>query len=188
MKKWWIGVCSLVLGCTSLQETRHQERTALYILETAKAFRTVYANSITEQTKRAGITPKEDWAKDDHAIMLPIQFIKAAGSEIHDFELGLIGLTPIYRSNLPKNTGGIGGAQETHNQPTTKARDFLRGEPIQSYLGRLRNRSNLRRLPQQSPQQLQTRLQARRSDGSHHRSSRSVAAYPQQPESNCRRW
>lgn len=36
--------------------------------------------------------------------MRPIQFIKAAGSEIHDFELSLIGLTPMYRSNLPKTT------------------------------------------------------------------------------------
>ena len=102
MKKWWIGIFSLVMGCTSLQGATHEERTALYILETAKAFRTVYTNSIAEQTSRAGITPREDWAKDDHAIMLPIQFIKAAGTEIRDFELGLIGLTPIYRSNLPK--------------------------------------------------------------------------------------
>lgn len=75
---------------------------ALYILETAQAFRTVHANSVAEQAKRADITPKEDWGKDDHAIMLPIQCIKAAGSEIHDFELGLIGLTLIYRPNLSK--------------------------------------------------------------------------------------
>ena len=132
MKKWWIGVCSLVLGCTSLQETRHQERTALYILETAKAFRTVYANSITEQTKRAGITPKEDWAKDDHAIMLPIQFIKAAGSEIHDFELGLIGLTPIYRSNLPKTPAESEALKKLITNPQQKLVTFSEGNQFKA--------------------------------------------------------
>jgi hypothetical protein len=49
-----------------------EERTARYILETAQAFRILYANSVAEQATRAGITPKEDWGKDDHAIMLPI--------------------------------------------------------------------------------------------------------------------
>ena len=132
MKIWWIGICSLVLGCTSLQETTHQERTALYILETAKAFRTVYANSIIEQTKRASITPKEDWAKDDHAIMLPIQFIKAAGSEIHDFELGLIGLTPIYRSNLPKTPAEAEALKKLITNPQQKLVTFSEGNQFKA--------------------------------------------------------
>ncbi|MCS6316560.1 MAG: hypothetical protein H8K05_02010 [Nitrospira sp.] len=113
MKKCWIGIFLFVTGCAGIHGAPREERTALYILETAKAFRTVCVNSVAEQTKRAGITPKEDWEKDDHAIMLPIQFIKAAGSEIHDFELSLIGLTPMYRSNLsktrqrPKRSGNL---------------------------------------------------------------------------------
>lgn len=102
MKKCWIGIFLFVMDCAGIHGAPPEEHTALYILETATVFRTVPANSVAEQTKRAGITPKEDWEKDDHAIMLPIQFIKAAGSEIRNFELSLIGLPPMYRSNHPK--------------------------------------------------------------------------------------
>ncbi len=79
-----------------------QETMAKYILATAKAFRTVYAKSIVEQAKKAGVKPNENWSKDDHAIMLPAQFLKAAGGELKDFELGLIGLQPLYKENAPK--------------------------------------------------------------------------------------
>lgn len=132
MKKWWIGIFSLVMGCTSLQGATHEERTALYILETAKAFRTVYTNSIAEQTSRAGITPREDWAKDDHAIMLPIQFIKAAGTEIRDFELGLIGLTPIYRSNLPKTPAEAEALKKLTTNPQLKLVTFSDGNQFKA--------------------------------------------------------
>lgn len=76
--------------------------TARYILATAKAFRTVYAKQITAQAARSNVKPDEDWTNHDHAIMLPAQFLKAAGKELEDFELSLIGLTPIYKENLPK--------------------------------------------------------------------------------------
>jgi hypothetical protein len=76
--------------------------TARYILATAKAFRTVYAKQIVAQAARSEVKPDENWTKDDHAIMLPAQFLKAAGRELDDFELSLIGLTPIYKENLPK--------------------------------------------------------------------------------------
>jgi hypothetical protein len=132
MKNWWIGIFSLVLGCTSLQGATHEERTALYILETAKAFRTVYTNSVAEQTKRAGMAPKEDWAKDDHAIMLPIQFIKAAGSEIHNFDLGLIGLTPIYRSNLPKTPAEAEALKKLMSNPQQKLVTFSEGNQFKA--------------------------------------------------------
>jgi hypothetical protein len=79
-----------------------QETMAKYILATAKAFRTVYSKSIVEQAKKAGVKPNENWSKDDHAIMLPAQFLKAAGGELKDFELGLIGLQPLYKENMPK--------------------------------------------------------------------------------------
>jgi hypothetical protein len=76
--------------------------TARYILATAKAFRTVYAKQIAAQAARSNVQPDEDWTNDDHAIMLPAQFLKAAGKELEDFELSLIGLTPIYKENFPK--------------------------------------------------------------------------------------
>ena len=103
----WIrtGIALMVLGMAVpvvLAADVSQDVVAKYILATAKAFRTVYAKSIVEQAKKSGVKPNENWTKDDHAIMLPAQFIKAAGAELKDFELSLIGLTPIYKSNLPK--------------------------------------------------------------------------------------
>ena len=79
-----------------------EPHTARYILAVAKAFRTVYAKQIVAQAARSNVKPDEDWTKDDHSIMLPAQFLKAAGRELEDFELSLIGLTPIYKENLPK--------------------------------------------------------------------------------------
>jgi Protein of unknown function (DUF3365) len=77
--------------------------TARYILATAKAFRTVYAKQIVAQAARSNVKTDENWTMNDHGIMLPAQFLKAAGRELDDFELGLIGLTPIYKENLPKS-------------------------------------------------------------------------------------
>ena len=79
-----------------------QPPTARYILATAKAFRTVYAKQIVAQAARSNVKADENWTMNDHGIMLPAQFLKAAGRELDDFELGLIGLTPIYKENLPK--------------------------------------------------------------------------------------
>jgi hypothetical protein len=79
-----------------------RDAAAKYILATAKAFRTVYSKQVIGQAAKSNVKPDENWTKDDHAIMLPAQFLKAAGSELKDFELGLIGLTPIYKDNLPK--------------------------------------------------------------------------------------
>jgi hypothetical protein len=79
-----------------------REAAAKYILATAKAFRSVYSQQIVAQASKSNVKPDENWTKDDHAIMLPAQFIKAAGAELKDFELSLIGLTPIYKANLPK--------------------------------------------------------------------------------------
>jgi hypothetical protein len=76
--------------------------TARYILATAKAFRSVYAKQITAQVARSDVQPDENWKNHERAIMLPAQFLKAAGNELEDFELTLIGLTPIYKENFPK--------------------------------------------------------------------------------------
>lgn len=75
---------------------------ARYILATAKAFRTVYAKQLTALAARSNVKLDEDWSNSNHAIMLPAEFLKAAGKELEDFELSLIGLTPIYKENYPK--------------------------------------------------------------------------------------
>ena len=104
-----------------------QEAMAKYILTTVKAFRTVYVKGIIEQAKKAGVKPSENWTKDDHAIMLPAQFVKAAGAEIREFELGLIGLTPIYKSNLPKTQAETDALKKMVANPEQKILTFADG-------------------------------------------------------------
>ncbi|MDT7041892.1 c-type heme family protein [Candidatus Nitronereus thalassa] len=73
-----------------------------YILATAKAARTVYVKGIIGKAKKGGVSPNEDWVKEDHSIMLPAQYVKAIGAEIKDFELTLVGTNPLYSSNAAK--------------------------------------------------------------------------------------
>jgi uncharacterized protein DUF3365 len=77
-----------------------------YILAMVKAFRTTYVRSVVDRLKNVGIESKADWIKDDHAIMLPFEFVKQGGAQIkrdvQDVDIGLISLTPIDPSNLPK--------------------------------------------------------------------------------------
>ena len=80
-----------------------KEQAVKYILATAKAARTVYVKGVIKDAKRAGVKLSEDWIKDDHAIMLPAQFIKELGKEIRAFELALVGTDPLYASNAAKS-------------------------------------------------------------------------------------
>lgn len=73
-----------------------------YILATAKAARTVYVKGIIGKAKKGGVKPSEKWVKEDHAIMLPAQYVKAIGAEIKDFELTLVGTNPLYKANAAK--------------------------------------------------------------------------------------
>ena len=75
---------------------------AKYILLTAKAARTVYVKGVIGKAKQGGVKPNEGWVKADHAIMLPAQFVKEMGRKIKDFQLGLIGSDPLYKSNSPQ--------------------------------------------------------------------------------------
>jgi hypothetical protein len=114
MKRWMAlkVVGALTLLCVSLtiplgeaSEISH-DQSVRYILAAVKAFRTTYVRFIVERLKNAGIHAQEDWTKDDHAIMLPFEFVKKAGAKIRhdvqDLDVGLISLTPIDPSNLPK--------------------------------------------------------------------------------------
>lgn len=78
------------------------ELTARYILEVVKAFRTAYVLKVVEHAKEGGIRPNEEWQKDSHFIPLPAQFVKAAADQLDNFEIGLIGLTPVNQANFPK--------------------------------------------------------------------------------------
>lgn len=104
-----------------------RDAAARYILATAKAFRTVYSKQIVPQAAKSNMTPNENWTKDDHAIMLPAQFLKAAGSELKDFELSLVGLTPIYKENLPKTKAETEALQKLAANPATGVITFEDG-------------------------------------------------------------
>jgi len=104
-----------------------EPHTARYILAIAKAFRTVYAKQVVAQAARSNVNPDEDWTKDDHAIMLPAQFLKAAGRELEDFELSLIGLTPIYKENVPKTKAEEDALKKLMANPSTGMLTFEDG-------------------------------------------------------------
>jgi Protein of unknown function (DUF3365) len=105
-----------------------QEMVVKYLLTTVKAFRAVYVKNVIEQAKKAGVKPNENWTKDDHAIMLPAQLVKAAGAEIKDYELGLIGLTPIYKSNLPKTDAETDALKQMIADPNKTILTFADGD------------------------------------------------------------
>ncbi len=105
-----------------------QELAVRYLLEAAKAFRTVYSKTIVERAEKVGVTPNENWVTEDHAIMLPAQFLKAAGAEIKSFELGLIGLTPVYKSNLPKTQAEADALNKMTADPEVKILTFMDGK------------------------------------------------------------
>lgn len=104
-----------------------QDAAARYILATAKAFRSVYVQQIVEQAKKADVKPNEQWKEDAHSIMLPAQFIKAAGAELKDFELSLIGLTPIYKANLPKTKAEEDALHQLMKDPSKPVLTFADG-------------------------------------------------------------
>ncbi len=106
-----------------------------YILETVKAFRTVYAKGIVKKAKAGGMNPNEDWRKDSHALMLPAQFVKAGASQIKGYELGLIGLDPIYKSNLPKSEGEANALNQITSSRNTDVVVFREGKKIIGVMG-----------------------------------------------------
>lgn len=120
-------LASSMAGPLVLAADTSQERTVKYILVTVKAFRTVYSKAIVEHVQKGGVRPSEKWREDDHAIMLNAQFVKAAGVEIPDFELGLIGLTPIYKSNLPKTQAEADALKKMMANPALKVLTFADG-------------------------------------------------------------
>lgn len=114
----------------TLAADARQDLAVRYLLEAAQAFRTVYSKTIVEQADKVGVKPSENWATEPHGIMLPAQFIKAAGAEIRGFELGLIGLTPIYKTNLPKTQAEADALKKMMANSDLKVLTFPDGNQI----------------------------------------------------------
>ncbi len=128
-----LAIAIASFGCTNGRglwsaEEDPRARTARYVLATAAAFRTVYMQGVIEHTKRSGVTAKEGWIEDGHSVMLPAQFVKAAGFEIKEFELGLIGLTPIEEANLPRTPAEREALEHLAAHPETTVRTFADGD------------------------------------------------------------
>lgn len=107
MKPRTIYVCiAMLAGCLAAYTVKAAEPsfelTARYILEVVKAFRTAYVLKVVEHARDGGVKPNENWQSDAHFIPLPAQFVKAAADQLDNFEIGLIGLTPVNQANYPR--------------------------------------------------------------------------------------
>ena len=52
-----------VIASLTLADDAPQEMAVRYLLEAAKAFRTVYSKTIVEQAAKVGVKPSENWAR-----------------------------------------------------------------------------------------------------------------------------
>lgn len=132
--KWVVaGVIGLwlILPLQGLAEVS-RDLVVRYLLATVQAFRTVYVEHITERVKPLGVESKEDWMTDDHALMLPFQFVKVAGQEmkplVKDVEIGLISLSPLYSSNFPKTEAEVAALKRLMAEPLLKILTFADGK------------------------------------------------------------
>jgi len=109
-----------------------KELAVKYLLATVKVFRTACVENIIEHVKKAGIQPKEEWLKDDHAIIFPFQFVKLAAVDIRhditDLEVGLISLSPIYTSNLPHTKAEVDALMKMMDDPKHEVLTFADGD------------------------------------------------------------
>jgi len=128
-----VGLCAVLFGGVMLGSAGAAEEVSLdlaarYILETVKAFRTAYVLNVVEHVRELGVKPDEEWIKDAHKIPLPAQFVKAAGADVSSFEIGIIGLTPVYKSNLPKTQAETDALMRLASDPQQKIITFVDGK------------------------------------------------------------
>lgn len=126
------AVVVAVLAASPVRAEDNYDLVARYVLETVRAFRTAYVLNVVEHVREGGITPKEDWIKDAHAIPLPAQFVKAAGADLDSFEIGLIGLTPVYKSNLPRTQAETDALQRLTSDRSQKVISFVDGNQFKA--------------------------------------------------------
>ncbi len=112
------------------------EQVVRYLLATVEAFRTLYMESVVEQVQRAGLHPKEEWDKDDRAVMLPFQFVKLAGERIgmKELEIGIISLTPLYTSNFPKTQAEVDALKRLQADPRHEMITFVDGPQVKGLI------------------------------------------------------
>ena len=108
------------------------ELTARYILEVVKAFRTAYVLEVVEHARDSGIRPNEEWQKDSHFIPLPAQFVKAAADQLDNFEVGLIGLTPVNKANFPRSQAETDALLELMKSRERSVKTFVDGDQFKA--------------------------------------------------------
>lgn len=99
-------------------------------------------------------------------IILPVQLIEAAGAESRDFERAAIGLTSSYKTNLPPTPVEAEALKKIMSNPQQKLTKLSEGNRISPELQRA----------------------GRSADDHPGLASVAFPIYPQQPDSNCRRW
>lgn len=128
-------LCCLVLSAevwTARATEPSYDMAARYILEIVKAFRTAYVLNVVEHAKNGGIRPHEDWQRDAHFIPLPAQFVKAAADQVEQFEVGLIGLNPLNRANLPKTQAETDALMRLVAQTDRRIVSFIDGDQFKA--------------------------------------------------------
>lgn len=129
--RWAVLGLLLVMPVHSLADVS-SDHVVRYLLATVQAFRTVYVELILERVKQVGIQSKEEWMKDDHAVMLPFQFVKAAGQEmktlVKGVDIGLVSLTPLYSGNFPKTEAEVAALKRLMATPALKVVTFKDGQ------------------------------------------------------------
>lgn len=107
------------------------ENTVRYLLAAFRAFRTIYVSQVLERIQKVGIQPKEEWINDDHAVMLPFQFVKMAAlemkSHIKNVDIGLVSLTPLHTSNFPKTEVEVEALRKLLANPSQTVLTFRDG-------------------------------------------------------------
>jgi Protein of unknown function (DUF3365) len=134
--RYWVAASAVFVAMVALPLTGiaevSKDLVVRQLLATVHAFRTLYVENITERLQRIGIQPKEDWMSDDHAIMLPFQFVKVAGQEIKSLvknvDVGLVSLTPLYSVNFPKTEAEVEALQKLMANPNLKVVTFTDGK------------------------------------------------------------
>lgn len=112
-----------------------QEVVAQYILETVRAFRTMYTLTVIEHLKEAGVSPQEEWKSNGHAVPLPIQFVKSASADLDSFEVGVISLNPISEANLPKTPAEAEALRKLQADPSMKLVTFMDDKEFKGMAG-----------------------------------------------------
>jgi hypothetical protein len=126
------AVASLAVATSGGAAEQSLDLTARYILEIVKAFRTAYVLNVVERVRDAGVMPAEEWKDDSHRIPLPAQFVKGAASELENYEIGLIGLSPLNKDNYPKTPAEVDGLTRLLKNSDQKVISFVDGDQFKA--------------------------------------------------------